>query len=57
MFYVKEHKKLRKQLVLEDHGGRGGAGGGGGGDTCWTIIDMPNITMFYGRPSWILAWE
>ena len=21
------------------------------------IIDMPNITIFYGRPSWILAWE
>ena len=31
--------------------------GGGDPHTCWTIIDMPNITIFYGRPYWILAWE
>ena len=37
-------------------GGGGAVGGGGGGpDKCRTIIDMPNITIFYGRPSWILA--
>ena len=35
----------------------GGGVQGGGPDTSRTIGDMPNITIFYGRPSWILAWE
>ena len=34
-----------------------GGAGGRGPDTCRTIIDMPNMTILYGRPSWILAWE
>ena len=34
-----------------------GGGGCRGGDLIRTIIDMPNIIIFYGRPFSILAWN
>ena len=52
-----EHKEKKIQRKVGFRGSWGGAGGEGGPDTSRTIIDMPNITIFYGRPSWILVWE
>ena len=46
MFHLKEHKTIHKKFISEDYIG---VQGGGGGDTCGTIIDIPNITIFYGH--------